>query len=266
MTTWLFISFCIFIVVAIALNWQVLECVIYNFIFRNRLDIPIQLTDNNIVFYFQVYDELGAVEHSLQRLRVVFPKAPVFLISDDGKDFSVLAREFNCHYEYATDNVKVGGADWKWRSWLKRVELMYQHYPKEFLMVMEPDVCINAMPQRPMLADCNSGHNVYNKFRWRFSLYICRSLGLWAYPLGYSCGGGSIIRTQSLIKSAASVTDEDVENMARFDPLIVKHQDALCAAIMLKNNCSFYYHPEIANYCYATKNMPIVHNFKLFYN
>ena len=38
----------------------------------------------------------------------------MFLISDNGKNFSHLAREFNCHYEHATENVSVKGPNWKW--------------------------------------------------------------------------------------------------------------------------------------------------------
>lgn len=180
----------------------------------------------------------------------------MFLISDNGKNFSHLAREFNCHYEHATENVSVKGPNWKWRAWLKRIELMNQYFPKEYFILMEPDVYINA--SHPMLADCNSTRNSYNQFKWGFCSYICRLHLSWTYPLGYSCGGGSVFRTQALLQSATAGSDAEIETMARLDPRVNTHNDAFCAAIMFRNNCAFYYH--------STVHFSIVHNFKRYYS
>lgn len=242
-----------------------LRCARHNRWFNSQLRHTSSLSDTNVLFYFQVYREGRAVEESLRRLRRAFPTAPVFLISDHGLDYGKIAEQYNCHYEFSRENIGVHGDNWLWQAYLERIRRATAQFPREFMVLMEPDVLINGIPLHPMRGDCNSVHNIYNTFSREFSAFICAQNGWPQLTLGYSCGGGAVFRSSALLGSINQASVHDVERMAGLDERISLHNDALFAALILLSSFSIFFHGEIANYDQLSRYLPFVHDYKRDY-
>eukprot|EP00039_Didymoeca_costata_P024270 m.9828 g.9828 ORF g.9828 m.9828 type:complete len:414 (-) comp4142_c0_seq1:732-1973(-) len=97
------------------------------------------LSDDRFGFYIHVYNDPVAVTYMVQRLSIVFPTCPVYIMSDGGLDFTDLCVEFNCTFKLCPP------ANDRWHPWpfLRRMWDAAVHLNREYLIMLEPDNTIH---------------------------------------------------------------------------------------------------------------------------
>ena len=57
--------------------------------------------------YIQIYKNNGYPEFALGHFRKYYPDSPLYIVSDNGYDFSCLANSLNAKYEYSKTNIGI---------------------------------------------------------------------------------------------------------------------------------------------------------------
>lgn len=63
------------------------------------------MKQNTIGVHYQTWKNKGAVNLVLKNFRKHYPDSPVRMVSDDGEDFSDLAKEYNCIFDHESENI-----------------------------------------------------------------------------------------------------------------------------------------------------------------
>lgn len=100
--------------------------------------------------YLQCYKNPLATFKSLESLRSHYPYCSVVLISDNGYDYSEMAKYFNCIYIHGTQNLPLiykdidsGNHITHAIQLIKRIYYAFQLCKEEYIMWLEDDVIIN---------------------------------------------------------------------------------------------------------------------------
>lgn len=164
----------------------------------------------NLGAFHQAYKNKLATENAIKNFRYFYPKNPYFLFSDNGLDFSDIAKEYNCFYEYCDYRIgydkcfgfgKVGS-----QEWLKRFNKACLTLNTDYIIMMEDDVLI----QNELVIENNiefSGFNIpTNKFPKEFIEYMSSKYSAVFHNDWYGTGGGSIFKTSTFIENYERVS------------------------------------------------------------
>lgn len=202
-----------------------------------------------IGFYYNCYKNKYATDNILQQLRKVYPEEPVYLLSDNGEDFSDIALKYNCYYKYSSINI-LGGRiingkkhmcftnDTCAKTFLSEILLAIDYCKTDYIILMEDDVFIhekvNTFPQ--FAGGNNNTTNKYidqvHDFKPILSCYPMIKIDYW------NLAGGSILHCETIKQCIESTPFEEIH---RFDylcktPLELWHtNDILLGYILMIN-------------------------------
>jgi len=116
-----------------------------------------------IAAYYQCYKDPYATIQSVRHYRKSYPDNTLYLLSDNGYDYSTLAKEYNCIYEHST--VVHGGYPSLTR--VEDVELFITRFKKaldyieeEWVMLLEDDVKVFSPYDLNLLKNDMNGINI----------------------------------------------------------------------------------------------------------
>jgi len=100
---------------------------------------------NDLGVYLQVFRNNGNPEFALKNFRKFYPDNPIYLLSDNGDDFSILCKRYNCVYEYSNYNTGVKPVGFnlnEFIEWLNRFKRCCESFNTKFILNLEDDVFI----------------------------------------------------------------------------------------------------------------------------
>jgi hypothetical protein len=157
--------------------------------------------------YFQCYKEPRATYESLKAFRASYPSATVVLLSDNGLDYTEMAKEFDCKYIHSTENLPVTMAVSRSLDYVKlmhRISDALMHIPEPYVLLLEDDVKVFRPYTEPFLGTING-----NTINYIYSPTVF-DLIPWSKFKGrskYTGHGGSVYDRQALV-DALRHTDE----------------------------------------------------------
>jgi hypothetical protein len=94
--------------------------------------------------FYQCWKHSAATIQVIKQFRTFYPDSTVYLVSDDGHDYSPLAKKYNCIYEHSTINTKAAlfhNLD-EIRVYFERLTRALNEIKDEWCMLLEDDVYI----------------------------------------------------------------------------------------------------------------------------
>ncbi len=100
--------------------------------------------------FFQCYKNPFATYKCLESFRALYPIAPVLLLSDNGYDYTEMAKHFRCEYIHATESLPV----WieytdpvsyieRPKRLLKRMLDAFERLECEYILLLEDDTVVH---------------------------------------------------------------------------------------------------------------------------
>jgi hypothetical protein len=108
--------------------------------------------------YFQCYKEPRATYESLKAFRASYPTSTIVLLSDNGFDYTEMAKEFGCKYIHSTDNFHVSMSTSRYAEFqtaMARFVGALMHIPEPYAMLLEDDVKVFRPYTEPFLGTIN---------------------------------------------------------------------------------------------------------------
>ena len=177
----------------------------------------------SIGFYYNCFKNKYATEQILIQTRKIYPENPIFLMSDNGLDFSDLANKYNCKYYYSKINI-LGGRmigdkkvhcfpDEKCaKEFLKIISMAIDYCNTEYIILLEDDVFIhNKLSYLPVHSGGNPNKNYYKHQMINdddtplFKKYPNMKYNYW------NLGGGSIIKCEILKDCIKNTSFEEIK-------------------------------------------------------
>lgn len=150
--------------------------------------------------YFQCYKQPKATFNSLASFRIAYPNGTVVLVSDNGLNYSNMAKQLNCLYFHETKNT-----DKNW--WITNKQIIFDHFERmckyvslikeDYFMILEDDVFIVRRILEPFAGDLNG--NRYNPIEVKF-LRLFEKFKDQEKPIPYTGHGGSVWKKESFLK------------------------------------------------------------------
>jgi hypothetical protein len=231
----------------------------------------------NLGAFHQAYSNKKATEFAIKNFRKFHPNNPYFLYSDNGLDFSDIAKKYNCNYEFCEERIGYDkcfgfGIDGSFK-WLERFYRACLAVDCEYIIMMEDDILIQNYIKFPENIEV-SGHNSFsNKIPKEFLDYLSQKYSVKFLDDWYGSGGGTIFKVVTFIEN--------------YDRIIQIFQEELANAISQKTNgnmgwvdnfMTLYYllcgkkqtpNPFLTeitkNPNWNDKNFSIVHQYKEYY-
>jgi hypothetical protein len=148
--------------------------------------------------FFQCYKNPFATYKCLESFRAIYPDAPVLLLSDNGHDYTEMAKHFRCEYIHATESLPV------WIEYtdpvsyietpkrlLKRMLDAFERIDSEYILLLEDDVIVHNTICIPRSDAALFGNHV-NPFSPQVLVHLAIQL-LSPYSC-YTGHGGSVYR------------------------------------------------------------------------
>ena len=94
--------------------------------------------------YLQIYRQNGKPDFTLSHFRRHYPNSKIYLLSDNGDDFSSLAKEHGCKYVFSPINTNppAGFSKFQMIEWIGRLKKCCDYCNSEFILYLEDDVFI----------------------------------------------------------------------------------------------------------------------------
>ena len=163
--------------------------------------------------YYHVYKNPLSTYKCLESFRKFYPLNTIILVSDNGYDYTEMAKYFNCTYIhcneklwliYDEEDLKIGinGKQLVWvNKLLERLSNGFKLVKEDYFIWLEDDIVINKPVNDPLYCDIN-GYNP-NSYCWPFVLQKLNN----NYPIidvnkkyTWSGGGGSIFNKKNILK------------------------------------------------------------------
>jgi len=100
--------------------------------------------------YLQCHKQPYATYKCLESFRRFYPDSTIVLLSDNGYDYTEMAKYFNCIYIHENENIWLthknmddGSHIINSKKLIKRIQKAYSLIPEEYIMWLEDDVSIN---------------------------------------------------------------------------------------------------------------------------
>ena len=192
--------------------------------------------DIKIAGHYCCYKDKRATYESLKAFREHFPDAPLYLVSDNGDDFSDLAEHFKCDYQHYTESSGNGrttefDTHAQAMKWFRRLENTCRACPEaDWIVILEDDVRtqgpIKYPPPAPMAGPCTMPFTEAAKYaiKLRHPDLIVN---------GYSGCGGTIISREALLDCMNGFYD--IGQVALLDNRLARHSDAMLTYLFLWN-------------------------------
>jgi hypothetical protein len=181
---------------------------------------------STVGFYYNCYKNRHATENILKQLRIVYPEEPVYLLSDNGDDFSDIASAYNCQYKHSPVQI-LGGRivngvkhmcftdETCAKTYISEITAAIEYCKTDYIVLMEDDVFIhNKIKQFPQHAGGDTNIN-------RFSIMVHDFEPIRKnYPEMrfdyWNLGGGSILHCETIMECFRNTQFQEIR---RFDYL-----------------------------------------------
>lgn len=229
-------------------------------------------------FYLWACNNLKNADYVLERLRQNHQNSDLIISSDNGKDFSEVAKcrgaltyvHGRLKHGYPFDQKRYGWTTEKAFIWLERVYLACLKIRSTYVMLMEEDVLIRSSFTFPE-SDLIMIPEIKNPISSAGMEWISSRGGNTEYPY-YSSGGGSIINREKFIycyeKNSKSFFDE-------FEEIYLKSMeegktgwgwnDSIICVLMFSGGSTFSTDLPITENGLDEGPIPIIHKFKKYY-
>jgi hypothetical protein len=148
--------------------------------------------------YFQCHKNPYATYESLRTFRQFYPTEPILLLSDNGYDYTEMAKHFNCTYLHETTSCRVtlpirDG----YQSTVERLRKAFSMMSTDYFVLLEDDVITTAKYTQDFKGDIHG--NCINKIR--ASIFNNIPFSLVKNEDKYFTGhGGSVYKTSTMNK------------------------------------------------------------------
>lgn len=159
--------------------------------------------------YFQCYKSPYATVEVIRHFRKAYPDSTVYLLSDNGYDYSELAKEYNCIYEHSTIVHGGGFPTFKRHEdillFLWRMKRAFDSMKEEWMIILEDDVKVfAALDESKFIATMNGTRdgNFMYKSEWMDEIRK-QNPTVEDQPL-YSGWGGTVLNVPFFKKALAT--------------------------------------------------------------
>ncbi|MDE2021759.1 MAG: hypothetical protein KGI71_02445 [Patescibacteria group bacterium] len=194
--------------------------------------------DLDFSVYFQCYKNKRATFAALQSFRQFYPNVPVLLLSDNGDDFSALARHFKCEYYHDSQNIGYWPCTDMYR-WFTRLARACELFKTEWVLILEDDVRtrdrISKYPHAHLAGQGGGrGTRVTKQLSPAAQAFVKKS-----YPdaefSGISGCGGSIFHRASFMNCFANLKPGDINTWGALDSGALGATDIALTFLFLVN-------------------------------
>lgn len=200
----------------LGLEW-VSESIIDDNFYINEYNRMLLCRGNTVGFYYFPYENYAVVEGVLGHTRKYYPNNPIYLLSDNGADFTSLAQKYNCIYEYAGINLgqiqkrieKYDNAARKTHT-LQITEEMNARFKRacmacktDWIVKLEDDIIVRGSIRKfPQVA----GGTMINSIPPNHALgyYLKKQLHDPNFIFKWGLAGGSIVRSEAVLEAVDS--------------------------------------------------------------
>jgi len=221
--------------------------------------------------FLQIYKNPVATYVALEHFRKAYPTGTIVILSDNGYNYTVMARHFNAIYIHSDENlgVSVGGKhpQASYNAMMRVVERTLEaiaHIRESHFLMLEPDVLVLKRYQEPFLGTING--NFVNVVR-RESFAVMPFLNHIREDKPYTGHGGSVYNTAQ-IREVLSDTHMLTQLINYWD--IMKLGPVIDSDIFF-SLCCYYKHMPLHRLMTHSemgerKDIAVLHQFKQFYS
>ena len=150
--------------------------------------------------YFQAYKQPYATRRALQSFRSVYPKGTIVLVSDNGLNYSRMAKEFNCMYFHEPQNTNLVFSPTnrtKINLFFERLRRCVQPIHEEYFLLLEDDIVVLRRIIEPLLGTVNG--NFINSLPLE-KMRFFRGFEHATTDFKYTGHGGSVVHTKKFLE------------------------------------------------------------------
>jgi len=148
--------------------------------------------------FFQCHKNPYATYESLRTFRQFYPTEPILLLSDNGYDYTEMARHFNCTYLHETTGCRLSlPIRDGYQSTVERLRKVFSMISTEYFMLLEDDVHVFARYSEQFRGDING--NCINTLRSSVLNNIPFSV-VKNEDKYYSGHGGSVYKKEAILR------------------------------------------------------------------
>jgi hypothetical protein len=148
--------------------------------------------------YFQCHKNPYATYESLRRFREFYTSGPIILLSDNGYDYTEMAKHFNCTYLHETTSCRLSlPLRDGYQPTVERLRKAFSTISTEYFMLLEDDVHVFAKYTQDFNGDING--NCINTLRSSVLNNIPFSV-VKNEDKHYTGHGGSVYRTSTMVR------------------------------------------------------------------
>jgi len=216
--------------------------------------------------YFQCYKNPYATFHCLLSFRTHYPHATVVLLSDNGYDYTEMAKHFQCIYIHGEslplittleeDYIK------KSHKLIERMEGVFPLIKEDYIMWLEDDVRVNGVIQEPFRYDLNG--YCPNQFIWNIdkTKYTLNGVYRW------SGHGGSVYHKEKILSYFKNKTliQDVLVNWKNYQLTSNICQDYFWSLIIILNGGTIGPYHGHSDCRYKNESILVQHQYKVWYN
>lgn len=150
--------------------------------------------------YFQVYKQPTSTRRSLDYFRSIYPTGTVVLVSDNGLNYSKMAKEFDCIYFHEPENTNLVFSPTNRQrilAFFERLRRCVQPIKEDYFLLLEDDVLVIQRVIEPLVGTVNGNFlNTLPKEKVRFF----KNLTHIPCDFQYTGHGGSIVHTKKFLE------------------------------------------------------------------
>ena len=235
--------------------------------------------------YYNCYTEKEAVEKSLSLLFEIYPKIPVFLVSDGGTDFSYLEKNHSTlrtsvEYDSRGKVPTITSENWRkpdvrnfmknsiW-TFLSRLQRAVNYCQKPYMLIMEPDVLVRGklhLDENISLAGTRV--NYYHWAKDGINKILEKIPG--SKPITHYGATPAIIKSESFkeVHDFFMKNPHFIDEFCEVDTQFANY-DILLGVLFTALGYVEQVNPEVVE-CYrypnwANSNHPLLHQFRIYY-
>lgn len=220
--------------------------------------------------YFQCHKNPLSTYECLQSFRKFYPSSPIILLSDNGYDYTEMAKHFNCTYIHETVSCRpFGHKPSEYYRAIERLRKVFSMISTEYFILLEDDVHVFAKYTEDFKGDVNGNciNYIYPHMFDAIPFSVVRGK-----TIHFTGHGGSVFKTDTI--RTVLKTDNQIqwllsnwESVVRMGPAV--DIDRFLSLLVLINGGTVHHlsqHKDlITNHVQSTDGIAVLHQFKQHY-
>lgn len=225
--------------------------------------------------FLQCYKQPFATYNALRSVRNHYPTCTIVIVSDNGYDYTEMAKHFNCVYihstvglncQFSNEDIKNGiqSIDY-YKDHIKRTADGFQLITEPYVMILEDDVSIN--------------HKITDTFKYDLNGFCPNQINIEGlkhkYPIlnkantyRFSGHGGSIYNKQSFLAAIQNkeIIHDLLTNWSTYNFCSNICQDLLWSILIILNGGTVGPYHGHYDCSYLNEQIVVQHQYKVYYN